>query len=66
MSKKMWYQSKTIWANVLGLAVLIIPQLIDALTQTFPQADLITVWGGFALAVVNIVLRFVTSEPLKF
>jgi len=65
MDAKKWYQSKTILINILALAVLIIPQLVDALVLTFPAADLISVWGGFALAVANIVLRFMTDSAIE-
>jgi len=66
MEAKKFWKSKTFWVNVIGILVLAIPQLIEALTQTFPQADLISVWGGFVLAVLNIILRFVTEQPVEF
>jgi len=62
---KPWYESKTLWFNALAIVALVIPNLIEALGKTFPGVELINVWGAFALAVVNIVLRFVTNEPLK-
>ena len=62
---KQWYQSKTLWMNAIGLAVLIVPVVLDALIATFPDVGQLSVWGTALLAVLNIVLRFVTSEPLQ-
>ena len=62
---KQWYQSKTLWMNVIGLMVLIVPVVLDALIATFPDVGQLPIWGTALLAVLNIVLRFATSEPLQ-
>ena len=61
---KNWYESKTIWLNVIALLVLVIPVVLDAMMQTFPDLGLLPIWGGAVLAILNIVLRFLTDVPL--
>ena len=61
---KTWYESKTVWLNAIALAALIIPVILDALIATFPDLGALPVWGGALLAIINIVLRFITTEPL--
>jgi len=61
---KTWYQSKTVWLNVIGLSALIIPIILDALIVTFPDLGALPVWGGALLAILNVVLRFITTEPI--
>ena len=61
---KNWYESKTIWLNVIALVALIVPVILDALVQTFPDVGMIPIWGGVVLAILNIVLRFFTDTPL--
>ena len=61
MESKPWFASKTLWANIIGGAVAIGTAFglnldIDAETQT-------AIVGGI-LAVVNIILRFMTSAPV--
>lgn len=53
MEVKVWWKSKTIWVNVLLLALAIISVF---------QANPMTNWGflTIASAVINVLLRFVT------
>ena len=58
---KPWYASKTLWANVIGGAVAVgtafgLNLQIDAETQT-------AIVGGI-MAVVNVILRFMTKAPV--
>lgn len=58
MIGKKWWQSKTIWVNVLTTIGTVGATLVDAL----PAA-----WGAKIVAVlglVNVVLRAITSEPV--
>lgn len=52
---KPWYQSRTIWANVILAALF----LVNHTTGTIP-ADV----AGAAAAVLNVALRFVTSTAV--
>lgn len=56
MEKKGWWRSKTLWVNLVAFAALGVQSqcgfIIDAQTQ------------GAILAVVNLVLRCITKEPI--
>ena len=56
MSKK-WYQSKTLWVNVVTLAITIITTLI---TQNIIAPEI----GAAVLGVANIILRLLTNQPI--
>lgn len=59
-TSKPWWASKTIWANVIGFAAAI------AAGFGFELAgETVTALTTGVLAVVNIVLRFVTKEPIS-
>jgi hypothetical protein len=57
MPVKAWWKSKTIWINVLLLALAIISVF---------QANPLTNWGFLAIvsAIVNVLLRFVTHGAI--
>ena len=57
---KRWYTSKTVWVNALTLVALIIGTLV-----AHPALAEIATPLGIVLAVVNVVLRFLTSEKLR-
>ena len=62
MNDKNWYASKTVWANALA----IIATIAGALGMDFgltPEVQAEIAVAG--IAVVNIVLRFVTKAPIK-
>jgi hypothetical protein len=59
---KRWYASKTIWANIIaGIVTLAGLFGLDLGLTPDVQAQIVT----GVLAVVNIILRFVTKEPVK-
>lgn len=55
---KPWYQSKTI---LLNLVALILAAVLEWLGNLPPEATLYTSFGSF---VINIALRYVTSERI--
>ena len=61
MESKAWYQSKTIWMNLLAFAATMATVFGFDLGLT-PEAQAEIVAG--IMAVVNIVLRFVTTKPV--
>jgi len=56
---KPWYESKTLWVNVLALLAIVIGTLTQwpELTSVYPQLTT-------ALAIVNMLLRFATYEAI--
>lgn len=52
---KPWYLSKTLWINVLGAIILLIPAVSDYID---PKT------GALVLAVANVALRLITSKGL--
>ena len=63
MTPKPWYASKTIWANVLAFAATMFTVFgVNLPFELSPevQAEIVAA----VMAVVNIVLRFVTTEPI--
>lgn len=57
METKKWYQSKTLWVNIISLAL----ELTQAFTGlNWIPAGTLTIITNF----LNIALRFVTSKPL--
>ena len=60
VEKKHWYESKTLWVNLIALAGIILNSQygieLDAETQA--------VFATSILAIVNIVLRIVTKKPI--
>lgn len=58
---KMWYESKTLWINVIAIVVAILIEFI-ALPIVGEQLHM---WLTFAIAVLNIILRFITEFPIE-
>jgi hypothetical protein len=56
---KRWYESKTLWVNVLTLLALI----LGAVAQ-WPELQHLAPYLLGALSVVNIALRFITDSKL--
>ena len=56
---KPWYESKTLWVNILALLAIVIGTLTQwpELTDIYPQLTT-------ALAIVNMLLRFATYEAI--
>ena len=57
---KPWYKSKTVWINVLSLVAMVL-----ATVAQWPEMTEIAPQRVYALAIVNVLLRFVTSESLR-
>ncbi len=55
---KSWYASKTVWFNVLGIAVVVGKLLGFSSFQLDPTVE------ASVLAIANLVLRFVTRVPI--
>ncbi|MGB1225311.1 MAG: hypothetical protein ACPHCN_14365 [Mycobacterium sp.] len=59
---KPWWQSKTIWLNLVAFAVAVIGAGLDTeLIRSSPQAVYV---ATVALAGANMALRFVTGRPI--
>lgn len=59
MEPKAFYKSKTLWVNVLILIVLIGGEL-----SVNPQYGELAKWAALVLPIANVVLRFVTNQPV--
>ncbi|MHC1566939.1 MAG: hypothetical protein ACXQTD_04280 [Candidatus Syntropharchaeia archaeon] len=53
---KKWYKSKTVWVNALAILVLIIQTQIGFVISPEEQTAI--------LAVINLILRWITGEPI--
>jgi len=57
MSVKKWYSSRTVWLNVLAAVTLFLQQQFGFVFSVELQ--------GLILMVLNLILRFDTSEPIS-
>jgi len=57
---KPWYRSKTVWVNVLTLLALILVTV-----AAWPEVQNFAPQIAYALAIVNVLLRFVSSESIR-
>ena len=57
---KRWYKSKTLWINVLSLVAMILATVV-----AWPEMQDMAPQIAYALAIVNVLLRFVTSESVR-
>lgn len=57
---KKWYQSKVIWANVISALVAVFMLLAQS-----PSLQPYGEWLALAQGILNILMRFTTSEPVK-
>jgi len=57
---KRWFRSKTIWINLLTLMAMIL-----ATIAAWPEVQEIAPQIAYALAIVNVLLRFVSSESIR-
>lgn len=64
--KKQWYKSKTVGfgaaLGVLGLAILALPEF-QAVINTLPAEY--TGYATLGIALVTVILRFVTGQPIR-
>ena len=56
---KAWYQSKTIWVNVITGALAVAAQL----SNTFPITQYPLFWSS-TITVLNVFLRLITGQPI--
>ena len=54
---KPWWQSKTVWANILLIVITI---LSNSIIPGFPIA-----WATAIVAICNIILRFISDTPIN-
>jgi len=59
---KKWYQSKTVWVNIISLLLEIINIFMDSPIIPVKYAGLFTI----AVNVLNILLRFITTSIIDF
>jgi len=59
---KNWYQSKTVWFNVVAAVVLV----VKTVWPEFADFELDPMYATGLVALVNLALRFVTREPVEF
>ena len=64
MQTKKWYQSKTVWANGLMILAAILTFLISEQSAAELLGGRALEIFGLAAGIINLVLRFVTSEPI--
>ena len=57
---KRWFRSKTVWINLLTLIAMIL-----ATIAAWPEVQEISPQIAYALAIVNVLLRFVSSESIR-
>ena len=57
---KPWYESKTIWVNVLTVVIVLVTSMMSWPDMQQYGAQLTTM-----LAVVNVILRLITSEGIS-
>lgn len=55
---KKWYTSKTLWLNVLGIVAIVLQTQIGFVLSAELQTSV--------LAILNVVLRIVTKEPIHW
>jgi hypothetical protein len=57
---KKWYESKTLWFNIIGLLVAAAAEF----TTAFPSGAIAEV-SGFILTIGNIILRLITNTTIN-
>lgn len=59
--KKKWFRSRILWANVIGIAVIIVSTVCanEELAQAILTAE------GSILAIINLALRLITNQGLE-
>lgn len=58
---KRWYHSKTLWANLIGLAVVIVSAVF---ARDDIAAEIVTAEASL-LVIINFILRLVTNQGLS-
>lgn len=58
-TSKKWWQSKTLWFNIIGLVL----ALAGELSKAFPSGQVAQI-SAFVLTIGNIILRLITTQPI--
>lgn len=61
---KVWYESKVLWFNALTIIAVVIAFLMQQQAAGTLPFNLSPEWVVFIQAVINLILRFVTSAPV--
>ena len=61
MQRKQWWKSKTVWINVLT----VLGSVVVLASTSFDVSKQVLEWLLFSSGVVNILLRFLSGEPLN-
>lgn len=64
VTQKPWWQSKTIWLNLISALLIALELKFDLLQPLLPSN--VYAWLAVAITVANGVLRVVTSSPIVF
>lgn len=56
---KKWWTSKTLWFNIIGLAV----AAAGEFSKAFPSGQVAKI-AGFVLTIGNIILRLISTQPI--
>lgn len=59
---KNWYQSKTMWFNIISAVLVVLEAQIGVLTPLLPSD--VAPWVLLGIPIINVVLRIVTTQPL--
>ena len=62
---KNWYESKTVWVNILTLALGIIGIFVTSATDLGIPPQTVAILTGIVVPIINVVLRFITNEGIK-
>jgi hypothetical protein len=62
-SAKPWWQSKTIWVNVIALAFAMAEANLQLLSGHLPGG--IYAWTAYGLPIINMVLRMITKVGVR-
>lgn len=57
MESKKWYQSKTLWVNIIG-GVVVLVEYVAGINPAWAQST------TAALVILNLVLRLLTNKPI--
>lgn len=59
---KNWYQSKTMWFNIISAVLVVLEVQLGVLTPLLPSD--VAPWVLLGIPIINVVLRVITTQPL--
>ena len=59
---KNWYQSKTMWFNIISAVLVVLEAQIGVLTPLLPSD--VAPWVLLGIPIINVVLRVITTQPI--